>query len=164
EYGIADLRGRSDEDVYLELIRIADSRFQPDLLRQAQKAGKVPADFQLPVDWTGNTPEAVREALAGCGDASLFPTFPFGCDFTEEELILGKALKALKAATATPRGKLTTILQALRARDEEGYLESMLERMALHNPSDPKARLERRLVIHGLQMTANSSATGKSKN
>lgn len=164
EYGIADLRGRSDEDVYLELIRIADSRFQPDLLRQAQKAGKVPADFQLPVDWTGNTPEAVREALAGCGDASLFPAFPFGCDFTEEELILGKALKALKAATATPRGKLTTILQALRARDEEGYLESMLERMALHNPSDPKARLERRLVIHGLQMTANSPATGKSKN
>jgi hypothetical protein len=39
EYGIADLRGKSDRDVIAAMLGVADSRFQSELLRQA----KVPA-------------------------------------------------------------------------------------------------------------------------
>lgn len=160
EYGIADLRGQSDEQVYLQLIRIADSRFQAELLRQAQKAGKVDPSFQLPADWCRNTPESVRAALAATGDPDSFPAFPFGRDFTDEELRLGKALKTLKAATASRRGKLTTLLQAIRADDAEGRYHSLLERMALANPRSLREKLDRKLVIHGLQQLDTPPDTG----
>ncbi|MBW4935747.1 acetyl-CoA hydrolase/transferase C-terminal domain-containing protein [Marinobacter sp. F4206] len=161
EYGIADLRGQSDEQVYLRLIRIADSRFQQDLLKQAQKAGKVDPAFRLPADWCDNTPQAVREAISVGGDQEWFPAFPFGRDFTDEELTLGKALKTLKAATATRRGKLSTLWQAFRARDDQGRYGSLLERMGLGNPSGFREKLDQRLVIHGLQLIDTPTDTGK---
>ena len=160
EYGIADLRGQSDEQVYLRLIRIADSRFQQDLLKQAQKAGKVASDFTLPADWCNNTPASVREAISSSGNDQLFPAFPFGRDFTDEELTLGKALKTLKAATSTRRGKLVTLWHAFREKDEEGRYSSLLQRMGLENPRGLKARLDRRLVIHGLRTLDTPSNTG----
>ncbi|PXX90221.1 acetyl-CoA hydrolase [Marinobacter vulgaris] len=153
EYGIADLRGQSDEQVYLRLIRIADSRFQQDLLKQAQDAGKVDASFRLPAEWCDNTPEAIAAAIEAAGDREVFPPFPFGRDFTDEELKLGKALQTLKAATATRRGKLATIWRAMKAKDDEDRYRSLLERMSLEKPSGLKARLEQRLVIHALNLT-----------
>lgn len=160
EYGIADLRGQSDEQVYLRLIRIADSRFQQDLLKQAQKAGKVAPDFRLPADWCNNTPESVRKAVAISGSDQLFPAFPFGRDFTDEELTLGKALKTLKAATSTRRGKLGTLWQAFREKDEDGRYASLLQRMGLENPRGLRARLDQRLVIHGLRKLDTPLNTG----
>jgi len=163
EYGIADLRGQSDEQVYLRLIRIADSRFQQDLLKQAQKAGKVAPDFTLPADWCNNTPESVREAISSSGNDQLFPAFPFGRDFTDEELTLGKALKTLKAATSTRRGKLATLWRAFREKNEEGQYSSLIQRMGLENARGLKARLDRRLVIHGLRLIDTPSNTGSEK-
>ena len=130
------------------------------MLKQAQKAGKVAADFRLPADWCDNTPEAVQAALAAGGDADVFPAFPFGRDFTDEELTLGKALKTLKAATATRRGKLWTLLQAARARDHENRYASLLERMGLAQPSGLRAKLDQRLVIYGLQLNDTPTDTG----
>ncbi|MCR8914900.1 acetyl-CoA hydrolase [Marinobacter panjinensis] len=153
EYGIADLRGQSDEQVYLRLIRIADSRFQQDLLTQAQNAGKVDASFRLPPEWCNNTPEAIQAAIEAAGDKEVFPPFPFGRDFTDEELRLGKALQTLKAATATRRGKLATLWRAVKAKDDQGRYRSLLERMSLDNPRGLKARLDQRLVIHALNLT-----------
>ncbi|WP_298449866.1 acetyl-CoA hydrolase/transferase C-terminal domain-containing protein [uncultured Marinobacter sp.] len=163
EYGIADLRGQSDEQVYLRLIRIADSRFQQDLLDQAQKAGKVDAKFRLPTNWLNNTPNAVTSAFTSTGDKDWFPAFPFGRDFTDQELVLGKALKRLKAETATRRGKLSTLLQALRTKDEKGRFAELLQRMDLSQPSGLREKLDQRLVIHGLTLIENSSNTGNSK-
>lgn len=150
EYGIADLRSKADQEVYLALIRIADARFQPDLLRQAQKAGKVAASFRLPAEWGQNTPAFVQDALQAAGE-NAFPAFPFGCDFTEEELILGKALRGLKAATATRRGKMATLWRALRTGPGDEAMAPLLERMALTSPSGFKARMDRRLLVHGLR-------------
>ena len=48
EYGIADLRGKSDRDVIAAMLAIADSRFQDELLRQAKDAGKIERSFELP--------------------------------------------------------------------------------------------------------------------
>ena len=47
EYGVADLRGRTDAEVAAAMLDIADSRFQPGLLAEAQRAGKLPADYRI---------------------------------------------------------------------------------------------------------------------
>ncbi len=162
EYGIADLRGQSDEQVYLRLIRVADSRFQESLLAQAKKAGKVDKDFQLPLAWRQNTPASVKkiQEMQDSEGEPLFPAFPFGCDFTEEELVLGKALKALKASTATRRGKLSTLWKAMKASDDEGRYQSLLQRMRLETPAGIRGKLDQRLLIHGLDLTHTPSNKG----
>src|SRR6185312_2640497 len=43
EYGIADLRGKSDEDCVIAMLRITDARFQDELCRRAKQAGKLRA-------------------------------------------------------------------------------------------------------------------------
>lgn len=158
EYGIADIRGQSDQEVYLRLIRIADSRFQQDLLRQAQKAGKVASSFRLPAEWCQNTPKSVQDGLQAAGE-DAFPAFPFGCDFTGQELILGKALRGLKAATATRRGKVATLWRALRAGPGDDAMQPLLERMSLAAPSGFKARMDRRLLVLGLRQTGHSTSS-----
>jgi acyl-CoA hydrolase len=47
EYGVADLRGRSDAECAAALINIADSRFQDELLEQARANDKLPVDYQI---------------------------------------------------------------------------------------------------------------------
>ena len=154
EYGIADLRGRSDEQVYLALIRISDSRFQSDLLQQAKAAGKVPETFALPQSWQNNRPEKIEQAFRDTATEDLFETFPFGHDFTEDELLIGKALKALKADTATKGGILMTVLRALTATASSADHTRLLARMALDRPTSWKERLDRQLLLHGLRKVA----------
>src|ERR1700682_1002465 len=48
EYGVADVRGKSDADVIAAMLGIADSRFQSELARQAKDAGKLPKAFEIP--------------------------------------------------------------------------------------------------------------------
>src|SRR5258707_7521228 len=47
EYGVADLRGKSDADVIAAMLAVTDSRFQDELARQAKDAGKLPRDFKI---------------------------------------------------------------------------------------------------------------------
>lgn len=61
EYGIADLRGKVDHEVVKRLLHIADSRFQPELLEKAKKAGKVARDYQIPACYRNNYPEALAD-------------------------------------------------------------------------------------------------------
>ncbi|MCC5856008.1 MAG: acetyl-CoA hydrolase [Idiomarina sp.] len=155
EYGIADLRGKADEDVYLALIRIADSRFQEELLQQAQKAGKVDAAFKLPASWQHNTPDNVAATLKAFQSKALFLAFPFGCEFSDDELQIGKALKHLKACTATRWGKISTLLQALIFGATAGNNHTLLlKRMDLQKAENLKAWVDRRLLIWGLEQVA----------
>ncbi|WP_328187077.1 acetyl-CoA hydrolase/transferase C-terminal domain-containing protein [Marinobacter sp. OP 3.4] len=151
EYGLADLRGKPDEEVYLALIRIADARFQPSLLARAQKAGKVRKDFRIPDAWRENTPGHVTRMLGSVGEGDAFPPFPFGCDFTPEELTLAKALQGLKSATADTRGKLRTFARALRVDVKRPELKPYLERMGLLSGGGPSAWLNRRLLTVALE-------------
>ena len=41
EYGIADIRGKSDSETIAAMLAITDSRFQDELLKQAKDAGKI---------------------------------------------------------------------------------------------------------------------------
>jgi len=151
EYGIADLRGRPDHEVYQQLIQIADSRFQNELLRQAQKAGKVPKDWKVPRAFRNNTPERIEEILAPFRNHhKRFPAFPFSCDFSDEELELGRALKHLKAATSTRTGLLRTLSSALRQGKADESHQHLLQRMKLDQPASWREKLDQRLLVWAL--------------
>lgn len=150
EYGIADLRGQTDAEVIARLLAISDSRFQPQLLAQAKKAGKLPEGFELDPRYCDNTPERL-EALRG-RHARLFPEYPLGCDFTAEERDLLRALNWLKS-----KFKLSEALElgkaALDAPPAEDW-SAQLARMGLEKPEGLKEEVYQRLVLAGLQATA----------
>ena len=102
EYGIADVRGKSDADVIAAMLGIADSRFQDELARAAKDAGKLAKTYEIPREARDNTPERIAAALKPAREAGLLPLFPFGSDFTEVEQRLIPALQILQEAQAAP--------------------------------------------------------------
>ena len=106
EYGVADLRGKDDQQVIAAMLSIADSRFQPELIRQAKDAGKLPKHYELPAYARDNTPGRIARALKPMRERGLLPSFPFGTDFNETELKLIPALQALQSAAASPASLL----------------------------------------------------------
>ena len=129
EYGIADIRGKSDREVIAAMLAITDSRFQGELLRQAKDAGKIERAFELPKSARDNTPDAITRALKPAADAGLLPTFPFGTDFTAIEQRLIPALEILKSA---PPSQLAALLmRGLGARAEDA---DCLDRLGLARP------------------------------
>ena len=151
EYGIADLRGASDEDCVERLLGIADARFVEALAREAKAAGKLRRDWVVPDRVRGNTPAALEARLAPSRAAGLLPEFPFGSDFDERELALVGALKRLARATATRRGKLATFARALVAGAPDARERTLLERLDLATPRGPSERLQARLVLTALR-------------
>jgi acyl-CoA hydrolase len=99
EYGIADLRGKSDREVIAAMLSVADSRFQGELLGRAKQAGKIEPSFELPKAWRDNTPTRVAQALEPARAAGLLPRFPFGTDFTPTEQRLLPALSLLRVSS-----------------------------------------------------------------
>ncbi|WP_299592583.1 acetyl-CoA hydrolase/transferase C-terminal domain-containing protein [uncultured Microbulbifer sp.] len=96
EYGIADLRGKTDRDVIVATLCIADSRFQKELLEQAKSAGKVEADYEIPEAFSNNTPERIEAVFCQGHRLQLLPYYPLGTDLTYEEAQLAIGLKAVK--------------------------------------------------------------------
>jgi acyl-CoA hydrolase len=153
EYGIADLRGRSDEDCTLAMLGLTDARFQAALLEQARAAGKVARDAVAPAVASGNLPAALAARLAPYRANGCLPDYPMGSDFTPVEQRLVRALAWLKAQTAVPGGKARLVVQALLTghphRDPEA-----LQRMGLEQPSRVADRIEARVLALALARTA----------
>ncbi|RNF85917.1 acetyl-CoA hydrolase/transferase C-terminal domain-containing protein [Montanilutibacter psychrotolerans] len=154
EYGIADLRGRADEDCVVAMAAIADARFQAPLLDRARANGKLRRDHAPPTTWSRNTPQQLREALAPLRRDGSLPDYPLGSDFDEVEQRLVKALGWLKAHTTNRTGKLRTVARALLGGGTAGRDEAAFERMALAAPHGLTERLEARLLALGLRETA----------
>lgn len=149
EYGIADLRGRTDEEVIAALLNIADSRFQGELLARAKAARKIAQDYEIPAAHRRNTPERLAGALATHREAGRFSEYPFGTDLTAEEIVLASALPKLADASRTLRGRLTLLASAWLtpvAADAKPYLL----RMGLEQPRSWRERFSRRLVALAL--------------
>jgi hypothetical protein len=126
EYGIADLRGRTDGECVAAMLNIADSRFQDALLAGAKRANKIDAGYRIPDEYRNNTPARLEAAFAEFRAAGLFSEYPFGTDLTREEIELAHALRWLRDHTRGAR-RFTTIARAL-LRDttaERGYLERL---------------------------------------
>ena len=152
EYGIADLRGRTDGECVAALLNVADSRFQAELLAQAKAARKLPADYAVPEAFRHNTPRQLERALASHRQAGLFSDYPFGTELTEEEIILTRALRHLRDATGSRWQRLCTIAAATFERDADEDRPA-LRRMGLERPVDRRGRLLRRLLVWALHRT-----------
>lgn len=151
EYGIADVRGKSDRDIIAAMINIADSRFQRQLLDQAKKAKKIPMDYEIPQEYRNNTPDRIAGLLKPYQQKGYFQTFPFGTDFRMEEVMLGVSLKGLKAlATGNPLKLLRgLLLETFRPVPKSSAV--FLEHMELDKPHSLKERIMRNMVIFALR-------------
>ena len=149
EYGVADLRGKSDADVIATMLQVADSRFQNELARQAKDAGKLPADFEIPSAYRENYPERIAEALRPARQAALLPFFPFGSDFTDVEQRLIPALQFLQEVQRSPQRLPALIWHGLTRQPDAADAEC-LARLGLDKPSTWQERLYRALVIAAL--------------
>ena len=141
-----DLRGKVDRDVVTRLLHIADSRFQPELLEKAKKAGKVAPDYQIPECYRNNYPEALVEKLAPCRVKGFFKTFPAGTEFTEEEIVLGGALRGFKAKAASRRFSAVAGVASAFLKSVPEQAAPYLKRMDLDAPKTFKERLLQKMV------------------
>jgi acyl-CoA hydrolase len=156
EYGVADLRGRTDKEVIAALLNIADSRFQEELLAQAKAARKVPKDYRIPEVFRNNTPARLEQALAKHRAGGFFSEYPFGTDLTAEEVVLARALKRLQQLTTTRGGKARVLLAALLSRKPPEDHRRLLQRMQLDNPATFGERMLQRLVSQALAQVSRS--------
>lgn len=146
EYGIADLRGKSDKDVIAALLNIADSHFQDELLEKAKKYAKVPADYQIPPAFRNNTSERLEAEMAPFKSQGLFPDFPFGHDFTEEEIVLAKVLKNLKTRLGSIGSLMKSLFQAIEVGRIPEAAKPYLARLDLDKPASWKDEAMQRLI------------------
>ena len=153
EYGIADLRGRTDSECAAAMINIADSRFQNELLTAAVRANKIDASYRIPEQHRHNTPEKLEAAFESPRRAGLFSEYPFGTDLTREEIDLARALRWLKERTAGKTGRAATVLRALASGVDAAH-QRHLERLKLDAPENFRQTLTARLVSLGLRATA----------
>ena len=151
EYGVADLRGKSDAEVIAAMLNVADSRFQDELMRQAKDAGKLPRDYQISSAHRDNSPDRIKVALTPARVAGLLPPFPFGSDFTEVEQRLIPALEKLRDASRSPLAFVGLLMAGLRAGDASA--QPALARMGLDHPNTVSDRLYRALVNGALART-----------
>ena len=145
EYGIADVRGQTDCEVAKRMLAVADSRFQADLLAQAKRAGKIEPTYEIPLEQRNNTPQAIAARLAAFRAAGKLPDFPFGCDFTADDLAAARVLMQLKARKSSPLAMARTLLRGLVRQADP----VVLRRLGLEHPASIKERLLR-LLLGGL--------------
>lgn len=150
EYGIARLRGKTDEECVKAMLAISDARFQDSLAAQAKAAGKLAASFEIPAAWRENTPEKLLERLAPLQQRGLFPAFPFGSDFTDVELQLLAALKKLQQVSAS-KPRLAAFLLGSLAQGSAAGIEPALARMGLAQVHGIREWLLRRMLCRALK-------------
>lgn len=144
EYGIAELRGKSDTEVIQALIQISDSQFQSELIQWAQKNNKLSKNYHLPEEFKNNTPEKIKAFIDSNSD--FFPEAPFGLDFTPTEFKLIKALTHFKEkpklnAIASLISNLFVSSERYRQEIEHfGHLSFMERRIVLSALADGDRR------------------------
>lgn len=143
EYGIANLRGQTDEECIKRLLVIADSEFQEELMQTAKAKGKLSESWQIPEFARHNRPERIEEFIQLHRSQGYFPQFPMGSDFTSEEEVLQASLLKLKDMTKPQL--IQALLKGLFASVKP--FEKELQRMKLDQPSSIKERIFRALLI-----------------
>jgi acyl-CoA hydrolase len=159
EYGVADLRGKTDREVVEALLGVMDARFQDEFAAAAQRAGKLPRTYRIGDAARTNTPAALADKFRTWRARDLFTETPFGTDFTPEELVLARALKGLAHRAGSTMGKLSLALDAARV-DVDSKLKPYLDRMGLSSPVNRQESWNRRLVAVALQQTLKEAVSG----
>ena len=145
EYGVADVRGKSDAETIAAMLAISDSRFQDELARTAKDAGKLPKTFEIPRAHRENFPDRIVQALKPARDAGLLPSFPFGSDFDTVEQRLIPALQLLREAQRTPLSLPGLLWQGMTQPPDASNREC-LARLGLDKPTTFAEHAYRALV------------------
>ena len=145
EYGIAFIRGKTDQEIIKRLLNITDSRFQDQLMLTAKKSGKLEMEYEIPKLYRNNYPESYKIVLEKYKQEGLFPSFPFGTEFTDEEILLGKALKVLKADLHSKSRLIKTLLKSIftPVSDKD---QALLKLMKLDQPRSMKEWIYKKLI------------------
>ena len=151
EYGIADLRAKTDEEIGIALIQVADSRFQAELIDTLKKAGKLHKNYELPEAYRANYPEKLISILGEWRKKGLFPAFPLGSDFTSEEIALGKSLKDIKAIMSNPRSMVKAVIRSFVHKVDAEEAKPFLERLSLSHPDSTKDKILQHLLLLELE-------------
>ena len=161
EYGVADLRGKCDSSVIKELINVADSRFQEQLVAEAKQHGKLEADYEVPQAYRNNLPERLQAVHSKFRERGCFEPFPFGCDLTQEELILSKVLKSIKNKSASPLQMAKTLWNGVTLHTVPPKSQALIARLDLDKPENWQQKLMQRLVLG--ELNPKSAKTKKVK-
>ena len=137
EYGVADLRGRTDEECIQALVGIMDAQFQDELVATARSAGKLDPNWRIPDRARRNRPQLLREQFA----VDTFPDYPFGSDFTPLEQRLIPALQRLKQLSDSKWRLVGAALRGQPATEPEA-----LARLGLERPTTWSERFYARLL------------------
>lgn len=151
EYGVADLRGKSDRDCIAAMLAITDSAFQDELLAMAKCAGKIEKDFTIPSASRHNTPARIADALLPLRKQGWCAPFPFDTEFSEEEQHLVPALRHLKHTIASKRLLAHAVLASLTEGQPDQEECAALERMQLAAPATLREKLYAKLVLWALR-------------
>ncbi len=148
EYGIANVRGKADAQIIEEILKITDSRFQDDLIRQAKRHGKLAPDFELAPEYRQNYPERLEAMLKPFQADGHFAPFPFGTDFTPEEMAIGASLKSFvkKKKPAIVKGFLAELFRSVPPQ-----AAPYLRRMQLEKPKSAKEKILQKVVLSALR-------------
>ena len=160
EYGVADLRGRTDAECIAAMIDIADSRFQDELLAAAKRANKIDSGYRIPGSRRHNTPERLAAAFAAQRRAGLFSEYPFGTDLTREEIELARALRWLKDHTGTRWQRWRMMARSFTTRVDPRD-QPYLERLGLGTPRDMRESITADLVVLALNATRQPAAASQ---
>jgi len=150
EYGIADLRGKSDQECIKRMICIADSKFQEALRLEAIKHHKLDSSWRVPVEFKNNTVNYLKQNFKEFTKQGYFPEYPFGSDFTEEELVIIKALTYLKSNTKSTFAKLKLITKAILNSSSNNH-EKYIKRMQLADPKSMPEKINKKLLSYALK-------------
>jgi len=153
EYGVADLRGKTEAEAIAAMLSVSDSRFQEALLAQAKSAGKIDQSWRIPEAGRHNTPERIENTLKPARQDGILSAFPFGTDFTETEQRLLPALKILKEQSYSTKHLTGLLLKGLLAGKPASCHAACLERMNLGSAGTFKDFLYQKLLQAALLRT-----------
>ncbi len=151
EYGVADLRGKSDEECTKAMLAVTDARFQDEIVRAAIRGKKLAKGFTVPDAWKQNTPAALEAKMKPLAAQGLLPKFPFGSDFTPVEERLRVALGWLQTNVKSEEWGALAGAMAWPRRTAES--DACVERLGLAAPATFKERMLARLVRGALART-----------
>jgi acyl-CoA hydrolase len=143
EYGVADLRGRPDEDVIMAMLGVTDAAFVEDLARTAKEKGKLRGDWSPTEAMRENTPGRLRAAMAPLRNEGLLPDFPWGTEFNETERQLLPVLQRLRDASRS--GLVRLLMRGFSGGAVPGEAEA-LERMGLSSATGLRQKVYASLV------------------
>jgi acyl-CoA hydrolase len=159
EYGLADLRGRSDQDCIAAMLNLADSAFQPALLAEAKRARKIAENYAIPGTFRRNSRETIERILAPAFASGVLVEYPLGTQMTPEEVELARALGRLKELAPSWRGLARLVIRNIDHLNETD--RKALSRMGLDKPSGLTERLYAILIraaLHATRPSGNAAA------